>query len=47
LFAKVTVAAEQVLDRSLPGLVLGTAARQPLDLKAAATTAVAVPKMGA
>jgi len=34
VFAKVTVAAEQVLDRSLPGLVLGTAARQPLDLKA-------------
>jgi len=34
VFAKVTVAAEQVLDRSLPSLVLGTAARQPLDLKA-------------
>ena len=34
VFAKVTVAAEQVLDRSLPALVLGTAARQPLDLKA-------------
>lgn len=34
VFAKVTVAAEQVLDRSLPALVLGTAARRPLDLKA-------------
>ncbi|HEY4126483.1 MAG TPA: formyltransferase [Gammaproteobacteria bacterium] len=34
VFAKVTVAAEQVLDRSLPSLVLGTASRQPLDLKA-------------
>jgi len=34
VFAKVTVAAEQVLDRSLPALVLGTASRQPLDLKA-------------
>jgi methionyl-tRNA formyltransferase len=33
VFAKVTVAAEQVLDRSLPSLVLGTASRQPLDLK--------------
>jgi methionyl-tRNA formyltransferase len=34
VFAKVTVAAEQVLDRSLPALVLGAAARKPLDLKA-------------
>ena len=34
VFAKVTVAAEQVLDRSLPALVLGTGGRKPLDLKA-------------
>ncbi len=34
VFAKVTVAAEQVLDRSLPALVLNTASRKPLDLKA-------------
>lgn len=33
VFNKVTVAAECVLDRSLPGLLLGTAARKPLDLK--------------
>ncbi|HSC47692.1 MAG TPA: formyltransferase [Gammaproteobacteria bacterium] len=34
VFAKVTVAAEQVLDRNLPALVLGTAPRRRLDLKA-------------
>ena len=34
VFNKVTVAAECVLDRSLPGLLLGTAPRRPLDLKA-------------
>ena len=34
VFAKVTVAAEQVLDRSLPGLLLGSAPRKRLDLKA-------------
>jgi methionyl-tRNA formyltransferase len=34
VFNKVTVAAEQVLDRSLPHLVLGTAGRKRLDLKA-------------
>jgi methionyl-tRNA formyltransferase len=33
VFAKVTVAAEQVLDRSLPALLLGKAARKRLDLK--------------
>ncbi|MGE5624917.1 MAG: formyltransferase [Bacillota bacterium] len=33
VFNKVTVAAEQVLDRSLPHLVLGTAGRKPLDLR--------------
>jgi methionyl-tRNA formyltransferase len=33
VFAKVTVAAEQVLDRSLPALVLNTAGRKPLDLR--------------
>lgn len=34
VFDKVTVAAEMVMMRSLPGLVQGTAARIPLDLKA-------------
>jgi methionyl-tRNA formyltransferase len=34
VFRKVTVAAEIVLDRSLPGLVAGTASRRPLDLSA-------------
>lgn len=34
VFNKVTVAAEMVMDRSIPPLVLGTAARKPLDLKA-------------
>ncbi|MDE2092204.1 MAG: formyltransferase, partial [Gammaproteobacteria bacterium] len=34
VFDKVAVAAELVLDRSLPGLVNGTAPRTPLDLKA-------------
>lgn len=34
VFAKVTVAAEQVLDRTLPALLLGQAPRAPLDLKA-------------
>lgn len=34
VFAKVTVAAEQVLDRCLPGLLLGSASRKRLDLKA-------------
>jgi len=33
VFAKVAVAAEQVLDRSLPALLLGQAPRTPLDLK--------------
>ena len=32
VFNKVTVAAEQVLDRSLPGLLAGLAQRKPLDL---------------
>jgi methionyl-tRNA formyltransferase len=32
VFDKVTVAAECVLDRALPGIVAGTAPRQPLDL---------------
>ncbi|HEV2111701.1 MAG TPA: formyltransferase [Gammaproteobacteria bacterium] len=34
VFAKVTVAAEQVLDRSLPALLLGSAPRKRLDLRA-------------
>lgn len=34
VFRKVTVAAEVVLDRSLPGLVAGTAPRLPMDLAA-------------
>ncbi|MGB9430126.1 MAG: formyltransferase [Gammaproteobacteria bacterium] len=34
VFNKVTLAAEMVLDRSLPGLLKGTAPRRPLDLKA-------------
>jgi methionyl-tRNA formyltransferase len=34
VFNKVTVAAECVLDRSLPGLLLGSAPRHKLDLKA-------------
>lgn len=34
VFAKVTVAAEIVLDRSLPGLIAGTAPRRPQDLSA-------------
>ena len=34
VFAKVTVAAEQVLDRNLPALLLGQAPRRALDLKA-------------
>jgi len=34
VFRKVTTAAEMVLDRSLPRLVAGTAARQPQDLSA-------------
>jgi len=34
VFAKVTVAAEIVLDRSLPALLAGTAARRPQDLPA-------------
>ncbi len=34
VFNKVTLAAELVLDRSLPGLINGTARRRPLDLKA-------------
>jgi methionyl-tRNA formyltransferase len=33
VFNKVTVAAEMVLARSLPGLVAGSAPRRPLDLK--------------
>lgn len=34
VFNKVTLAAELVLDRSLPGLINGTARRRPLDLTA-------------
>lgn len=34
VFNKVTMAAEMVLDRSLPALIAGTAPRRPLDLKA-------------
>lgn len=34
VFNKVTLAAEMVLDRNLPGLLKGTAPRRPLDLKA-------------
>ncbi len=34
VFNKVTLMAEIVLDRSLPGLINGTAPRKPLDLKA-------------